>query len=248
MELRYTCVHAPLDAISDSRMVMLMEMEERDSLVCACTTQTPSLTTSSSSAKFLVSVKHPGVVSLQSMADTSKWLRVTDKGNLDGKVSIVKWLLVSEMWLVIFFLGGRTCMDCIHSKANQWCVCVCVCVYTWLSILTLLGKFISPSWLCCSGVSFIPKLACWDPAQWRAQGCQCHTNWSPWPVLPLLSCELISCKIYLTLSLPFLSLQRTVPRWTKNYIIIKLYSKPFPTCENILSLFMHNNNNNKLLL
>ena len=89
MELRYTCVHAPLDAISDSRMVMLMETEERDSLVCACATQTPSLTTSSS-AKFLVSVKRPGVVSLQSMADTSKWLRVTDKGNLDGKVSIVK--------------------------------------------------------------------------------------------------------------------------------------------------------------
>ena len=82
---------APLDAISDSRMVMLMEMEERDSLVCACTTQTPSLTTSSSSsAKFLVSVKRPGVVSLQSMADTNKWLRVTGKGNLDGKVSIVK--------------------------------------------------------------------------------------------------------------------------------------------------------------
>ena len=40
-------------------------------------------------ATFIVHVRGPGVVSLQSVADLSKWLRIKQDGVLDGNVSEV---------------------------------------------------------------------------------------------------------------------------------------------------------------
>ena len=38
-------------------------------------------------AKFIVHVRRPGVVALQSFADTRRWISITGKGHLDGKVT-----------------------------------------------------------------------------------------------------------------------------------------------------------------
>ena len=86
MDVRCSCDVVPQDETSEYEITQLMVAEERDNLVSLYKLSLFNSLSCSCTAKFLVSVRRPGVVALQSVADTRRWLSITGKGLLDGKV------------------------------------------------------------------------------------------------------------------------------------------------------------------